>query len=318
MQKADGFLAGGCRFFLVVAEAGSIRAAARQINTAASAVSRQITLLEESLGIDLFERTGRKLRLSAAGEELQRALTASSLIHEQAIDRLNALRGLKSGRVRIAAVESISVSLLPRILEEFNALHPGVQLLVTVTGSDTVAALVRESAADVGFTFNPSSFEGLDVAHVMDLPLGAVVSPSHDMARSTQVSLKECMNHALAWPARGLSLRTLLDTLARRQKLQVKPALESNSLRIMASMAAHGIGVAFQTTIGIEQELSSGTLRFIPLADRGIPPDRMMLVNRPGLASQAAAAFLDLSRRRLPKLVPKLPPVQKIRTLRGK
>lgn len=314
MNRGEGFLAGGYRSFLLVAEAGSVRAAARQSNTAASAISRQIGLLERSLGIALFERTGRNLRLSPAGEELRRALATTSLLHEQAIDRLNALRGLKSGRVRIATVESVSVSLLPRVLEAFNRVYPGVQLVVTVAGSDAVTELVRESAADVGFTFNPASFDALEVAHVQDLPLGAVVSARHVLASEAKVSLKDCMSHALAWPARGLSLRSLLDSVTRRQKLQAKPVLECNSLRVMANSAARGLCIAFQTMIGIEQDVLDGSLCFIPLSDRNIPPDRLMLVHRPGLSGHAAAtAFLGVAKNSLPELLD----VPKKRTARG-
>ena len=314
MERNDSFLSACCRYFLLVAEAGSVRAAARQANTAPSAISRQIGLLETSLGITLFERIGRSLCLSPAGEELRRALAASTLLHEEVLDQLNALRGLKSGHVRIATVESISNALLPRLLEDFTSAYPGIQIQVSVAGSDAVTELVRENIADVGLTFNPTSFARLGVAHVQDLPVGAVVSPGHVLARQSTVSLRDCLQHPVAWPARGLSLRTLLDTIVRRQKLSVKPAIECNSLRVMASLARRGVCIAFQTTIGIEQDLEDGTLRFIPLADRPLPPDRMMLVHRPGLTSQsAAAAFLSHAKGVLPKLVP----VPKKRTRRA-
>lgn len=315
MQRSEGFLATGCRYFLLVAESGSIRAAARQANTAASAISRQVALLEASLGIALFERAGRALQLSPAGEELRRALVASALVHEQALEQLNALRGLKSGRVRIATVETVSVALLPGILAEFRVKYPGIHLAVTVAGSDMVTELVRDNAADIGITFNPTSFEGLGVAHVQDLPLGAIMTPQHPLAGHAKVTLKECLAHAVAWPTRGLSLRSLLDPVARRQKLQVRPAVECNSLRVMAGLAARGLCIAFQPSIGIERELAEQQLRFIPLADRGMPPDRMMLVHRPGLQAHAAAtAFLEHARSRLAKIRG----VPKIRTQRGK
>ena len=176
---------------------------------------------------------------------------------------------------------------------------------VSVAGSDAVTDLVRENIDDVGLTFNPTSLARLGVAHVQDLPVGAVVSPGHALARQSTVSLRDCLQHPLAWPARGLSLRTLLDTIVRRQKLNIKPAVECNSLRVMAGLARRGVCIAFQTTIGIEQDLDDGTLRFIPLGDRPLPPDRMMLVHRPGLTSEsAAAAFLNHATGLLPRMVP--------------
>ena len=78
MQYADSVLATGYRYFLCVAQLGSVRAASRQLNVAASAISRQILLLEGQLGIALFERQGRHLMLTDAGSVLLRSLKADA------------------------------------------------------------------------------------------------------------------------------------------------------------------------------------------------------------------------------------------------
>ena len=298
MSRSDTLLAPNCRLFLLVAETGSVRAAARQSNTAASAISRQISLLEESLGVKLFDRGGRTMRLSPSGEELLHGLMASNLVHEQTLDQINALRGLKSGRIRIATVESISVSILPSMLQEFTRQHPGLQTLVTVAGSDAVTELVRGHNADVGMTFNPTGLDGLEVVDTVDLQLGAVMAPRHALSRLETVSLRQCLQHPVAWPAPGLSLRTLLDPMVRQLKISIKPSFECNSLRVMAGLAANGACVAFQTVVGIERELAEGTLIFVPLSDKRLPADRLMLLRRQGLDGRTAAnAFVEHARR---------------------
>lgn len=300
MSRNDSLLAANCRFFLLVAEAGSVRAAARQANTAASAISRQISLLEENLGIKLFDRSGRSMTLSPAGKELLHGLTASSLVHEQTLEQINALRGLKSGRIRIATVESISVSVLPSMLQDFTQQHPGLQTLVTVAGSDAVTELVRENTADVGMTFNPTGLDGLEVVDTVDLQLGAVLAPRHVLAKQETVSLRECLQHPVSWPAPGLSLRNLLDPMVRQLKLSVKPSFECNSLRLMAGLAANGACIAFQTVVGIERELAEKSLVFVPLNDKRLPADRLMLLRRQGLDGRTAAnAFLEHARKHL-------------------
>jgi DNA-binding transcriptional LysR family regulator len=301
MQRADSFLATGYRHFLAAAETGSVRAASRQINVAASAISRQIALLEAQLGITLFDRSGRNLELSPAGEALLRGLRATSRSHEETLDYLSALRGLKRGRVRVATVESISVSVLPDLLESFTKSYPGLQVSVTVAGSDAVTELVRDHTADIGFTFNPMALDGLEVELWRDMPLGAIMSPSHPLARSKKLSLAECFAHPVAWPSRGLSLRTILDRKSPRSSGKLNPAFECNSLRLMASLARRGSCIAFQTRIGIEQELNSGELIFVPLADRGLPIDRLMVVRRAGQVGRLAAdTFLALAKTFLP------------------
>jgi DNA-binding transcriptional LysR family regulator len=301
MQRAEAFLATGYRHFLAVAESGSVRAASRQINVAASAISRQIALLEGQLGIALFDRSGRNLELSPAGEVLLRSLRATSRGHEELLDHLSALRGLKRGRVRIATVESVSVSIVPDILEEFAKAYPGLQTSIIVAGSDAVTELVRDHTADIGFTFNPTDLEGLDVELSRELRVGAAMSPDHPLAKSKKLTLAECLAYPVAWPSRGLSLRTVLDHRPPGLTREVNPVFECNSLRLMASLARRGSCIAFQTSIGIEQEIASGQIIFVPLADRGMPVDRLMVVRRAGKVGRLAVdTFMAHAKRFLP------------------
>lgn len=295
-MRSDSLLTTGYRYFVAVAEAGSVRGASLTLNVAASAVSRQIILLEQQFNIVLFERRGRSLRLSAAGEVLLDGLKRAMQGHETTLDHLDALRGLKRGRIRIATVESISVSALPDLLARFAADHPGVEIAVTVAGSDAVTDLVRGHDADIGFTFNPATIEGLEVKLSREMPLGAVMRPDHPLARERKLLFAQCLDYPVAWPAKGLSLRAILDKMLGAAKKQPPHAFECNSLRLMAALARRGRCIAFQTAIGIEQEIADGTLAFLPLANRRIPADRLTIVHRPGSAAGlAAGTFLDLA-----------------------
>lgn len=282
------------RYFMAVAEAGSVRAAARDLNVAASAISRQLNQLEASLETALFDRSGRGLSLTPAGDVLLGGLRRAAQGHENTLDELSALKGLERGLLRIATVESVSASVLPDMLLDFARRHPRIELSVTVAGSEAVTALVRDQQADLGFTFNPSSLEGLEVLHSRDLHLGAVVAPGHALAGARAVSLADCAGFPVAWPSRGLSLRTILDSVPAARRL--RPAITCNSLRLMASLAGRGSCIAFQTAIGIEQELAAGTLVFVPLSDKHLPVDRFRLVARKGAGGRPAAeAFLAIA-----------------------
>ena len=296
MLRPDSLLPTGYRYFAAVAETGSVRGAAQMLNVAASAVSRQIILLEQQFNIPLFERRGRSLKLSAAGEILLNGLKSAVQGHEATLDHLDALRGLKRGRVRIATVESISVSPLPDLLAHFAAQYPGVEVTVTVAGSEAVTDLVRSHDADLGFTFNPATLEGLDVKLVKEMQLGAVMAPDHPLARKRKLLFAQCLHYPVAWPARGLSFRAILDEMMGTVRIPPQHAFECNSLRLMAALARRGRCIAFQTRIGIEQEIADGVLVFVPLANRRMPVDRLTIVHRPGSgAGLAAGAFLDLA-----------------------
>jgi DNA-binding transcriptional LysR family regulator len=305
MKAPTSFIAIGYRYFLAVAEAGSVRAAARNLNVAASAISRQLLLLESQLGLALFDRSGRSLALSPAGEVLLNGLRAAALGHEATLDHLSALRGLKRGQVRVATVESISVSVLPQVLATFSDRYPGINVTVTVAGADAVTELVREHHADVGFTFNPTSLEGLEAATSRDMVVGAIMSPNHPLAGVRRLSLADCRAYPLAWPAPGLSLRALLDRIPAAREIEA--TFECNSLRLMASLARDGRCIAFQTVIGIGRELEEGSLVFVPLSDKRLALDRLVVVRRKGQQGRLAAdAFLVLA-------VDRLPPMRSVR-----
>ena len=294
MRIENAILSTAFRYFAAVARAGSIRAAARELNIASSAINRQILMLEEAIGIALFERTGRALRLNQAGELMLAQITATGREYEDTLAAIEALKGLRSGTVRVATVESASVELLPGFLASFNAAYPGISIELQVTGSDAVTASVRAREADIGFTFNPASLDGLDIAHEKAMQIGAIVCPDHPLAAHKTISLAECLAHPYAWPAQGLSLRTALDIARQQLERTAPPLLEANSLRVMAALARQGSCVAFQTEVGIEQHLQTGTLKFLPLTDKVLPPDRFMLVRQAGRTpSLAAEAFFE-------------------------
>jgi DNA-binding transcriptional LysR family regulator len=289
------------RYFMAVAELGSVRAASRDLNVAASAISRQLIILEAALGNRLFDRSGRGLKLAPAGEILLRGLRRAAQSHENTLDELSALRKLTRGLLRIATVESVSASVLPDILEHFIRSYPGIQVSVTVAGSEAVTQLVREHQAELGFTFNPSSLDGLEALASRDLDLGAIMSPRHPLARAKKLSLAECAEHPLAWPSPGLSLRAILESIPSARKL--RPAFECNSLRLMASLSRRGSCIAFQTVIGIERELAAGSLVFVPLSDKRLPVDRLRLVARSGAGARPTVeAFLEIVQHYLGKL----------------
>ncbi|MFW6077231.1 MAG: LysR family transcriptional regulator [Hyphomicrobiales bacterium] len=292
MRIDHAILSIGFRYFAAVADAGSIRAAARELNIASSAVNRQILLLEEALGLALFERLGRSLRLTEAGAILHAQVRATMRDYEDTMGAIDALRGLKRGRVRVATVESVSVSPLPGIVSSFRARFPGIGIDLTVAGSDAVTARVLAHEADLGFTFNPTSLDGLEVAFEKGMRIGALLAPDHPLAGRSELSLADCLAYPHAWPARGLSLRAALD--AALGHLRPRPVLESNSLRVMSALARAGQLIAFQPRVGIEQHLETGALVFIPLNDPTLALDRLMLVRQQArAATPAAEAFFE-------------------------
>jgi len=277
-ERARNLYAPAMRYFAMVAECGSIRAASRELNVASSAVNRQILWLEDALGMQLFERVGRKLRLSQAGEVLLAHVRRTYSDFDGTMAELDALKGLRRGTVTVATVESVSELLLPAIVGSFRKSYPGIHLKVVVTSSLEAARSVEAAEADVGFTFDPPDTSALTVAFHHDLVIGALMAPDHPLAGNDRLGLADCLKYPVALPAEGLSLRTRIDAVRRTIPGASKTYVEANSLKFMRAMARQDQVIGFQTRIGTEEEVRDGRLVFVPLTDQPLQNDRLCVV----------------------------------------
>jgi DNA-binding transcriptional LysR family regulator len=149
----------------------------------------------------------------------------------------------------------------------------------------------------VGFTFNPPILDGLSIVHERNFRIGALMSPRHPLAQRRSVSMAECAAYPLAIPARGLSLRALIDAPLVRHAATARPRVEVNSLRLMSALARRNGCIAFQTEVGIEQELEIRELVLVPLRDRDVAPNRFVTVTESARSPNlAVAAFIEFLR----------------------
>lgn len=277
-DRARYLYAPAMRYFAVVAELGSIRAASRSLNIASSAVNRQILSLEEALELQLFERLGRRLRLSQAGEILLAHVRRTYSDLDATIAELDALKGLRRGTVSIASVESVSEYLLPALISSFRRDYPGIHVDVRITSSIEAARLVETAEADVGFTFDPPQTSSLTIAFHHDLAIGALMAPGHPLLAKSRLCLADCLKYPVALPAIGLSLRTRIDAVRAQLPGTTRTFVEANSLRLMRALAREENVIGFQTQIGCEDDVERGRLVFRALTDAPLQDDRLCVV----------------------------------------
>ncbi|SDR03521.1 LysR family transcriptional regulator [Pseudovibrio sp. Tun.PSC04-5.I4] len=293
------------RYFAEAAEANSIRAAARKLNVASSAVNRQILTLEKQLGMELFERVGRTIRLSSAGEILLAHIRRTLSDLHATGDELDALKGLRRGVVSIATVESVTEAILPELIAQFRKDYSGIHVKVQVMSADRVAQAVERAEVDVGFTFEPPETDALHVSFKQALQIGAIMAPTHPLAGKEDVTLAQCFEHPVAMPAHGISLRGRLDVALSLSSIGGLTSVEANSLRFMKHLVRSGEMIAFQTVIGLEEELAAQRLVFKPLADPALAVDHFCIITSSlrGLAL-APAIFFEQAVARLEKMLP--------------
>ncbi len=141
------------KYFVEVARCGSVRKASETLHVAASAVNRQILNLEEEMGVELFDRLPNGMRLNPAGERLLRHI--QSTLHDFQVVRteIDALKGDRSGHIKVVSMDSLFLDLLPAVVEEFSQVYPAATYTMTSAQPMDVAAAVLSGQADIGCAF---------------------------------------------------------------------------------------------------------------------------------------------------------------------
>src|SRR3954454_80698 len=138
-----------------IAAQGSFSAAADALSYTQSAVSQQIAALEREAGTRLVERSARGVRLTEAGRALVAHADVILARLADAEDELQAIAGLRGGRLRLAAFPSACATLMPLAVARFRELHPGVELSLTPAEPEDGLRLLRGGAVDVALTIEP-------------------------------------------------------------------------------------------------------------------------------------------------------------------
>jgi DNA-binding transcriptional LysR family regulator len=253
------------RYFAAIAQHNSIRDAADALNVAQSALSRQILKLEETFGVTLFERHARGVALTAAGEVYLRYARDQIAQADHMRAEFDALNGTHRGRVRISAIESLTRSLLPRLIAAFREQHPGVGFDVKMDGSQRIIEAVREIDTDIGMTYYSQPASDLAVRVSAREPLVAIVAAGHALTKLPRVGLRDVAAFPTALTTRGSRSRNLIDTACWKSGVSLSPVVETNSVELLTGLVARSDTVTFLLRLSAEDGLRAGTLTAVPV-----------------------------------------------------
>ncbi|MEP2628228.1 MAG: LysR family transcriptional regulator [Hyphomicrobiales bacterium] len=260
-----------------VAEHGSIQAAAREIDISASAIDRQIKMIEDRMGVLLFDRQTRGMQLSPAGEMFV-ALAQRWRADERRIQsEVKTMQGVDYGHIRLAAMDSLVNGLVPRFLDSVSKKYPRVRIDVDVTTPDDAPKLLEDGGCDIALCFNLSNERNLHILWSEELPLFCVAAPSHPLASSKSVAFSELTNQAIVVQSRALSIRRLLEKRHAWLFEQGPPPIVTNSLQLLKQLACNGNHLALTSEMDAAPELLSGELIAIPVTGSKIPNQKISI-----------------------------------------
>ncbi|WP_096438730.1 LysR family transcriptional regulator [Alteribacter populi] len=242
--------------FLTAAETLNFTKTASILNFAQSSVTAQIKSLEESLGKPLFERLGKRLILTEAGQSFR--VYAEKMVKLSDEARI-AISGNQepSGTLVIGAQESQCTYRLPPVLTEFKRLYPKVELIFKPAHSDQLAReQLMKGILDAAFIMDvPKPEEGLTIEELLKEEIKLVTSPDHPLAKKSEVILKDIEKETLLLTETGCSYRNLLEQSC--QSAQVYPAhkIEFGSIEAIKQCAIAGLGIGVLPTMVVVEDL---------------------------------------------------------------
>lgn len=276
-------------YFEAVARVGSIRKAASGLNIASSAVNRHILDLEKSLGVDLFERLARGVRLTSAGELLLGHIRRTSHDFDLTRSQIEELRGLRRGHIHLAIIEAVA-DVVAEQIAEFQASHPRVTFTVDVVGSQQVVAAVVREEAHIGYAFNPPVDRRFAIDAEAAQTMQAILSRKHPLAGRDRLRLSDCLPYPILLGDESLGGRRLLDTATEGSSLSLSPVVTGNSVAVMQTVAARSQAICFQIEIGAR---AGAGLVAVPLIDRSLRGRLVIGTSRNRQLPVAAAVFLE-------------------------
>ncbi len=261
----------GLQYVEAVAEHGSIQSASRSIGIAASAIDRQIKLLEERLGVLLFDRMTTGMSITPAGEMFVVLARRWRADENQILSDIKQMQGIDMGHIRIMAMDSLVNGLVPRFLARMAVKYPLVRIDVDVSTPDDAASALEDGRCDIALAFNLRPQRDVHIVWSTDLPLYCVARPDHPLAGGTKVTLQDVRNHASVVQSRALPIRRILEARHSWIYSDSPPPVVTNSLQLLKHLVVEGNHVALTSEMDAAPELLDGRLVGISVSGINIP-----------------------------------------------
>jgi DNA-binding transcriptional LysR family regulator len=264
-----------------IVRAGSIRQAAERLHVAPSAVNRRLQDLEEELGTPIFERLPHGMRLTAAGELFIHYVRNRAAELEQVRSKIEELKGLRRGTVRLTVSQALAPAFLPRAIAAFRKRYPLVEFQVLVADHVQALAALRAFETDLALVVNMTPAPDLEFVAQLEQKLLAVMHRSHPLAQKrTGLRLRDCARYPLALPNADTGGRQMLERFLARSSVKLHPMVESNSFEFLRNCLYHEQIISFQMAIGAVTD--GGRLVWREIEDRGFPKGQLELARLAG------------------------------------
>jgi DNA-binding transcriptional LysR family regulator len=237
-----------------VAMRGSFSAAAEALSFTQSAVSQQIAALEREAGTTLVQRSARGVRLTEAGEAVVRHAEAIMARLAEAEAELEAIAGLRGGRLRMSSFESAAATLMPPAIAAFAAKHPAVELSMSLCEPDDCLPLLRSGDLDLAIVFESTASagdDGFERVHLLEDPMYLALPLDHPLAHRRRVRLADLAGEPWVAGTADCECNKLISRACAMAGYQPRVAFETDDYTAMQGFVAAGVGVSLIAELGL-------------------------------------------------------------------
>jgi len=273
------------RIFAAVAEQRNYTQAAKSLFLTQPAVSMQIKQLEEQAGMPLFERSGKQVQLTEAGDEL---LHHARLIHQQleeAQQVMEEIRGLKRGSLHLTMASTANY-FAPRLLAAFCNRYPDIQVSLQVANRDGLLQALEDNTTDIVIMGKPPQRMAVD-------PLVVIAPPEHKLARQKKIPLAALAKHPFIVRERGSGTRAAVERFLAQHNIERPGGMEMNSSEAIKQAVRAGLGLGVISMHTLEMELTLKRLAVLNVEDFPIMRHWRLVYRRDKRFSTIARAFHD-------------------------
>ncbi|MCW6530793.1 LysR family transcriptional regulator [Sphingomonas lycopersici] len=239
--------------FLKLGEAGSFHQAALELGVSQPAFSRTIQQIETRLGVRLFDRDTRHVRLTLAGERLRPVATRLLRDYDDSFRDFEAYVGGRSGRIRVATLPSVAATLLPGAIRRFSAAFPGVTIDLWEDVGTPVHRAVAEAEADFGIAPPPASSLGLNFKTIYQDPVVLACRIDDPLVAETRHDWQVFRDHPFIAMSPDTGLRNLIDQAFEAAGVTVEPLFNCKQPATACALIAASLGIGALTRMTIAQ-----------------------------------------------------------------
>lgn len=282
------------KVFCDLAETESFTKAAQINNVTQSAVSQQISSLERQFKSLLIERSKKKFRLTREGQVLYEYSKQIIQTYDSLFNRLQEIKDIISGTIRVATIYSIGLHDLPPYLKKFLKAYPTVNVHVEYRRSNQVYDDVLGNVVDLGLVAYPVRDAKLEIVSLRKDMLVLITHPQHPLAKAKTVKLKEIAGQKFIGFEPDIPTRRAIDKILKDENITVQHVMEFDNIETVKRAVEIEAGIAIVPHNTVIQEVSKQTLAEVRIEDAEFYRPLAAIYKKNKVLSPAMKQFLSV------------------------